>query len=84
LQITHVGWVLPSELIGAELVVLVMCDVLLELLEILLLLPNFVVLDLLLQLLLMLLLAHVRVLPLPILAQATRSVHSFIYLTILN
>ena len=79
LQITHVGRVLASGLVGTELVVLIVCEVVLELLEILLLLPNLIVLYLLLQLLIVLLLAHIRVLPLPLLAQATRAVHFYIF-----
>jgi hypothetical protein len=53
-------------------------DILLELLQVLLLLPDFVFFDLLLKHLIMLLLTHVGKLPLSVLAQAARTVHLYI------
>ncbi len=55
-----------------------MRNIFLELLQILLLFPYLVILDLLFEHLLMLLLTHVRVLPLPVLAQAARTVHLYL------
>ena len=75
LQVVHVSGVLSSGLIGAKLVVFVVRDVLLELLQVLLLLPDLIFFDLLLKHLVVLLLTHVGELPLSVLAQAARTVH---------
>jgi hypothetical protein len=78
LQIVHVRGVFPAGLVGAKFVVFVVGDILLELLQVLLLLPDFVLFDLLLKHLIMLLLTHVGKLPLSVLAQAARTVHLYI------
>jgi hypothetical protein len=78
LQIVHVRRILSSGLVGTKLVVFIVRDVLLELLQVLLLLPDLVFLDLLFKHLIMLLLTHVGVLPLSVLAQAAWTVHLYI------
>ena len=78
LQIVHVRRILSSGLVGTKLVVFIVRDVLLELLQVLLLLPDLVFLDLLFKHLIMLLMTHVGVLPLSVLAQAAWTVHLYI------